>query len=392
MSTCNLLHNEYLKLVNPQTDRARNVSAIEDASPHKMRDHDIAEASSVIQLYLSGLELGVKSLLSGDLEKFDAVIGDHNCHVTASVALEAFQETALLKEAEQLLELVKSKKGKINLKSSDPKPPHVLMAEFGYPMAVSEKMKYLICAAILRSGTECTELPDGSMILKVLPNQIQQRLSKKCSLELVTRLITPLRECINLGSVAAVQRVAQTILTPEESGCLNPKVGKTLRNETFQFPCAFYNMKASLLNMIKSRTVHFAVVKYDPKRMPGHPPLVFDPHMRLVNPAQLDPNTPVFVIQSFFNDALSPVEIGRQLEEYGLERYLLASIAVNAQFLDMKKAAFANDEDIQELPLDQQREIKLYREEGKRLRIDSKDPAICRVVHTYADTLKNLGS
>lgn len=382
------LHNEYLKLISPVTDRARDVSDDERKNDDLMQECDLLEARSVIQLYLSGLALGARALLKGDLEKFDAVIGDHNCHVTATVAISAFKDDALRAEAEALLELVGTKQGKIHkVKANHPTEPHLLMQKFGLP-TVSERMQYLIYAAILRSGTTCTENEDGSMTLGVYPNLLRQQLSKACPLALLEKLITPLRECVNLGSVAAVQAVGKNVLSHEEYMCLlDPKIGITPRAETFRFPCAFYNMKATLGSMMAG-SVPFAVVKYDPKRKVGHLPLVFRP--RLINPHQLDPQTPMFVIQAFFNDTLAPPEVGRAIDEYGLERFLLASIAVNSQFQDMKKAAFANDEDIRELPLGCHEEIASHRREGNRLRIDSEDPVICRVCHTYADTFKNL--
>lgn len=387
------LYAEYMKIIDEKSGRARDVSQVEAASTQKLIEKDLAETKGIIQLYLSGIAHCAKALKNGDLEKFDAVIGDHNCHVTALFAIFAFKDPVLKEEAEKLLKFVSENKNRANgIKSGQPVKPLELITKEGYVCELSKKMKYLVCAALLKVGTECTENRDGSMTLKVVPQTLQTRLAKQCPIEIVERLITPFREYINSCSVEFVQQVGHTLLSAAEAQCLEGefvKSGKTVRQELFQFPCAFYNMKASLLDMAQKQ-IPFVVVKYDRTLCVSHVPLIFSPSMQLVENSTLKPEETVFVLQCFFNEELSVEELGKQLETYGLTKFILASVAVNPQFVDMKPEEFAHNEDVQQLPAERRDEILSYRAEGKRLGVDTEKPSLCRIAHSYADQYKNI--
>lgn len=392
------LYSDYKQLIDSRTQRGRQVSQVEAASPQKMMMGDIREANGIVQLYLKGTQLAARSLLEKKFERFDAAIGDHNCHLTYVVLLDSQNDPALCEEAKQLLMFAKSKIGKTQFSPKGPQSPLVLIKEKGCEVTLSDTMKYLVYNAILRVGTTCLEYRDGSMTLKTEPSNIQKNIAKTCSVDLIQRLVTPFKEYINRFSVAFVQRVAQQVLKEEERVCMTKdcvKMGITPRGEKFEFPCAFYNMKASLLTMVQ-RGIPFVVVQYDHDRIVRHPLLVFGmtesetDEMKRIDVATLSAETTVFVIQVFFNETLEIEEIGNRLEEYGLIELTLANIAVNPQFADMKKSEYLNNEDIQELPEERQREIMRYRQEGVRLGLDTATPEICRMAHIYADSLKNI--
>lgn len=387
------LYAEYVKIIDGNNGRARDLSLVEAKIPQKLLEGDLAETKGIIQLYLSGIALCAKALKNGDLEKFDAVIGDHNCHVTALFAIFAFKDPVLKEEAERLSKFVSENKNRANgIKLGQPMKPLELITTQGYQCELSKKMKYLVCAALLKVGTECTENRDGSMTLKVVPRTLANRVAKQCPIVIVERLITPLREYVNSCSVEFVQQVGRTLLPEAEAECLEGafvKSGKTVRQELFQFPCAFYNMKAALLDMAQKQ-IPFVVVKYDRTLCVSHVPLIFSPSMQLVEASTLKPDETVFVLQCFFNEELSVEELGKQLETYGLVKFILASVAINPQFVDMKPEEFVHNEDVQQLPSERRDEILYYRAEGKRLGVDTEKPSLCRIAHSYADQYKNI--
>lgn len=396
-----ILHDAYLQLVN-ENGRARILSETDLASQN-LRINDIAEAKGIIQLYLNGINLAVKSLAKGDLEKFDAILGDHNCQNTAEFALSVFceyQSSAEIKnEALQLAEFAKQHQGKVNIKQKKNEPPVQLIREAGFEITLSQKMKYLVCCAILKCGTECIERRNGGMTLRVNPQTIQQKIGKSCSLDLISRLITPLREYINTSSVEHVQQVAKSVLKKEEIDCLQTiKIMKTPRGEIYKQLCAFYSVKATLLNMAR-RGIPFAVVQYNLNKITHEHPLLFTPifleeselpFMKSLGFSEASELTPFFVIQVFFNETFSVEKIDLQLQEYGLVEFILASIATCPQFVDMDKKDYSNNEDIQELLPEIQNEILLYRDKGKKLFNDPKNPPVCTIAHTYADVFKNI--
>ncbi len=330
-----VLHSAYLGLSE------RFISDIEKNDPHKKRENDIREAEGVIRLYLSGLALTVKSLKSGDFEKFDAVVGDHNCHISARIAL------AAVRELSDEMGAIESKLKPIHIKSTAFKSPRELIEEAKCPFTVSETMKYLACCAILRSGTECIEHSDGSMTLTINP----QNIIGKCDREIVKRLITPLREYINQFSIAYIQRIANRVFAIH--------VVTTCRGERYQFIIAFDNMKTTLLSMAQDG-VYFLVVPYERNKKISGELHLFDPSGQRVDPTLVDPKTPIFVIQGFGNlDAVhNPIE------------FTLDSIAVVPQLE-------TEDGELSE-------EVVARREKGK----------LCveqfRIVHTYADTLGRI--
>lgn len=211
-------------------------------------------------------------------------------------------------------------------------------------------MHYLVCAAILRSGTECTEHPDGTMTLKVSPKNIMKG---KCSL--AKDLITPLRETINRFSIAYIQRSA---LSPDTVRRIH--MVTTCRGENYQFIHAFYNMKETLLAMAADG-INFVVVPYDRNRIVKGPMQIFNPSEEVVD--TLDKDAHVLILQVF-----GDINIIRTC---GLFRFILASIAVNPLF---------EDHDPEELS----EEVLQHRALGNLLVPE------CRIVHTYGETFGRI--
>lgn len=216
-----------------------------------------------------------------------------------------------------------------------------------YLPQLSETLRYLVHAAILRSGTECIEHPDGSMTLKTSAANI---MGGKCSF--ASALITPLREAVNRFSIAYIKRIS-----------LSPHLEKvhlvtTCRDERYEFVNAFYNMKETL-ERLSTEGVHFVVVPYDRNRVVRGEAQIFNPSQEKVE--AISPESPIFVIQVFGN---------LNIEEVGLFRFILSSIAVNPIY---------EDHDPEEMG-----EIAEYRELGQTLVPE------CRIVHTYADTYKRM--
>lgn len=384
------IHDAYLRLVQ-ENGRARDVSQLEKANFTMLRNADVQEAQGVIALYLKGLDFTLKAISKGKLKEFDAVIGDHNCHVSAQVALTAFKEflkkgSDVEKEVRRLFDFVSTKKGKVHIKSSHPELPQNLIQEAGCAIALSETMQYLVHAAILQAGTECIEHREGGMTLKINPSKIMELSQNKCSLELVKRLIVVIRETVNTASIARVQEMGKIVLEDQEMSCLmRLQNARTNRGENYLYACAFYNMKATLLNLI-DQEVPFVLVQYHPQGLVTHAPLIFVqdkeatqdlPVMKQVDLGVLTEDTPIFIFQGFFGKNLSAKEVGRKIEEYGFLRFMLANIALAPQFTD-------GEEDLEILPKENREEILSYRKEGEELR------DICRIAHTYADTFKNL--
>ncbi len=397
------LYAEYMGLIDQKSGCAQEICQVDAVNFQKLNEIYLKEINGVLQLHLAGVIQCAKLLKNGEFEKIDAVLGDHNCHVLALFSLVHSKDPSLKQEAEQLLTVAQEKKRSLqSLTSQKSKTPHQFFGENAFTL--STRMKYLVYGAILKVGTQCIKNPNGSFTRKIVPSVIQGNLSKTCPLPIIERLVKPLREYMNGCSIEIIQQVAASTISSEEGKCLAgdyARVGKTIHNETFRYPCAFYNVKASLLKIAKEG-IPFVVVAFEQNRILSQAPLIFLPQqstessetyqMKLADKSSLKPEDPIFVIQCFFNKSLSVDQVGQQLEAYDLLKFMLAGIAVKPQFDDLKPEAYARDEDIEALPQERREEIKHYREEGKRLGLHTETPTLCRIEHTYASSYKYLKS
>jgi hypothetical protein len=395
-TTVNLCQ-DYLDLIDPRTMRARTLTEVERI-PSKLKEMDEVEGKGVVKLFLTALKFTTSAIIEGNLSRFDATIGDHACQVSASFVISTLGDK-LQEEAKRLHAIaVEGIKRVASIRCKEVAPPCELIAPF-CPQ-ISREMDYFVRAYMLRQGRQLSVTSDGVISLKILPHIIKDKFSHNCPIELVKQLISRFRVRMNADSLTFVQKIGTDLLRPEEGRCLEDRYVKSHLmpfGVTLKFPCAFYSVKAILLLMAKSG-VTFAVGKYDPSGVISHAPLLFRevasegeiPRMERVSSEELSEASPVFMIEGYFKEGMSPLVVANEIEKYGLIRFALASIATYPQFIDMSDSEYLEDEDLAELPSENQMEIKRYRSEGRRLGCNTADPAFLKIIHIHATTLKDL--
>ncbi|NNM43619.1 MAG: hypothetical protein HKM07_04690 [Chlamydiae bacterium] len=392
-----MLYRDYQNMIDPVSGLARVLTEPEKFLTAKRIEGDLVEAEGIGQLYKAALKGATYALQKGNLKEFDATVGDHACQVPTHVTISAFIDGQLIKEAEELHDKI----NEVNLSIMRKKAlgsPQELMQSVGLNLTVSKKMDYLVRAYILRRGQSLSFSSSGQVTIRIDAQPIKDKLSKNCPIDLVKRLIVQAKQQMNLDSLRVVQGLASS-LKIEERACLEDRftqVYTTPRGETLQFSCAFYNVKATIIDIAR-QGIPIALAAYHPKGVIQHPLFYFKasgedaavPRMILMeNPP--DKRDAVFVIEGFFNSEKSREEICRDLEGYGLIQFLLANIAVYPQFTDKQPHEYAEHEDIVHLPETERAEIQRYRQEGTKLGCRTDKPAFFSVAHIYPETFSNL--
>lgn len=326
--------------------------------------------TSVIQLHLKIAQIACENFVKRKFTEFDPTIGDHNCHLVTHFVLASSNNVELVQEAQTVIDYVKSKKGKYQAVNE--------IKDFDLP--ISQQLKTLVSLALLNVATVCVESPDKPMVLKLDYSKIQHTLSKNCPNEVIALLLKRFRESLNTTLISHVQHL------PTSTASLSlVETAKSVHDVVFRYVCATHSLKATLQDLYVKGSA-FAIEHYGKTKQPTQCVFVPDgefPAVKLQKPHQLDPKMPLMSIQMFFQQQ-EVLELASALEPAGILQFMLHSIAKVPQFADRPLESYAHHEDLIRLSLQDQTEIRGYRE--------VKLPHGCQIVHTYPTTVEELCS